>query len=216
MVRPSPAFRRAAAVLAGALLLAACGGGPEVAASPSPADVVASPPTPTPTPTPPASPSPIPAVPIDEVPDDLADVDVVYGQAVIDALDAEMGEVARLLVAAGGEFDEDSLARLLSLYDRDSQADVQANWREYILPRLPEDPGQPVTVVESISSRGDGCFAIDGTRDLSGLGVPTDVVSPSTWTVSFLVPEAGTSATNPTAWVIDKESDEGLEDACAG
>lgn len=192
-------------------LLVACGDGDQVAASPSPVPV----PSPSPSRTAQPSPTPSPGIAVDQVPDDPAQIDVPYGQAVIDAFDEQMGAVARQVTEAGGTFDEDSLAQLLSLYTQRSGPDVRRNWEKYVLPRLPQAPGPPRTSVRSISSRGDGCFAVDGERDLSPLGVPPDEVATDSWTISFRLRDNGVGADNPTAWVIDQESEHGLEDACA-
>lgn len=209
VVRPSRATRSAAAVLAGAVLVA-CGGSGE-ATEPTPSPVATASPSPSPTPAP--SPSPT-TIDVAAVP---AEIDVAYAQAVMDALDAELGELARGLAAAGGEaFDEEAVVHISSLYSERVSTEARENWETHLLPELPDDPGAPVTTVHRVPTAGEDCFVLEAARDLSPLGVPEDVIPEGDW-VFVLVRRGGAPDDfNPTPWVIDIEATELPEAAPCG
>lgn len=208
---------RAASALGGALLAVtgvSCGGAePE----PTPSPTATASPSPTPTAT--AIPSPT-ALAVDPavIPDEEA-ITVEYVQAVIDALDEQLGEVARVAVTEGVE-SEAVAAGLSRVYSGAAHASARTGWRDYLGPLFGEEPEGPDTTVTELVTATRTCVSVRADRSLDAYG-PEVEFSGSGWFLAFEPSGEDPGPANPTAWRITFEgipSDDSVEvaDPCAG
>lgn len=196
------------------LLGSSCGDGGDPAPSPSP--TVAPSPSPTPAP---ASPSPTIAAVDPAVVPDGGDITVAYAQAVVDALDDELGELARLAVAEGVE-SEAVAAGLSEIYAGEALATATEGWRDYLAPRFGDAPEGPETTVTELLTASRDCISVRADRSLDPYG-PEVEFSGSGWHLAFEPSDRPPGEGNPTAWRMTYEgfpADDSveLEDPCAG
>lgn len=184
----------AAVAVVGVVALAGCdGGGSGRSATPAPGRTLGVAPSPALSP----SPSPSPAVAVDQVPP-VERIDVAYVQAVVDAIDARVGELADR-VKQTGELDEQGLAVLHALFADQAREVNVAEWRSYFPPRLADDPGPPRTKVLELRTVSPTCVSFTADRDLAPL-VP-GAVFPQPFSMAIR-PAERDLPDNPTAWVI--------------
>ncbi len=188
-----------------AAVLVACGGDGDAEVAPIGADdATAVEPTDPPAPEPSDEPAPEPLA-VDEVPEDLAEVDLDLAQRILDELDAATGALAERVVADGGFGSEDAEVHLRSIYTARSAADTRTIWEDVLLPEMPDDPGAPVSRVTEVVGVSGSCVVVEAERDYSALGAGDDLAG-RTWTVALTPTGAGPDEHNPTVWLIDTEA----------
>jgi hypothetical protein len=150
------------------LVVGGCQGG-EAQDEPVAAEVT---PLPTPRATPSPTPSPTPgAVDPYTVPDDPADIDEAYVQAVLDELDALDGEMFRIVVRER-EITEEAEALLNAVYEepaRSEELDLLELELEEGFPDVRPNPGDRETSVQAIISVTDDCVFIAAQQDYSAV-----------------------------------------------
>jgi hypothetical protein len=150
------------------------------------------------------------------IPDDASAIDDAYVQAVLDGLDAALGEAGVAAADAGGAFDEATSAALFSAYTPELHGDVTDTWERFVLPTLVDDPAPPTSTVTEVLTATPTCIDLTATRDLSPLGVE-DGAAPEDWRIVVL-PAPEITPPNATAWRMRVEtgaSEGQVDDACA-
>lgn len=142
---------------------------------------------------------------VDEVPEDLAEVDVDLAQRIVDELDAATGALADQVAADGGFSSEAAEVHLRSIYTARSAAETRTIWEEVLLPGMPDDPGAPVSRVTEVVGSSGACVVVEAERDYSALGAGDDLAE-RTWTLALTPTGDGPNERNVTVWLIDTEA----------
>jgi hypothetical protein len=188
---------RPVAALLAAGVLAACSSG-----DPAPTDTfepIASP-TATDTPTEDATPTET-TVAVDQIPP-ADQIDEAYVQAVIDALDGQVAELARIAREDDEEITERVASQVTALYTGDAENTAYEVFGGDFPGRIAREPSAIETRIERVHEASPDCISFVAYRDLSPLGavdVPTEI-----WGLE-LRPSERSSPLNPTAWKIAHE-----------
>jgi hypothetical protein len=191
MVRVLP-VRRTLALLSALLLAGGCSDDGE---QPPPAATVPSQVTTSST----APPAPDPAV----IPEDLAEIDEAYVQAVVDELFAVEAKAAQIFIATRDPLDERALEYLRAIYVQE-EFETQVNiWFQSLALRADKlTPGTLVHDVDRVIDARPDCVYIQATRDYSDTTVLE--VAPEIIYLG-LTPKRGSTdfeRLNPTAWML--------------
>lgn len=134
-------------------------------------------------------------------------IDQAYVQRVVSAYDKVLGEAIRIL-KRDGAVREDFLEHLLAIYTEEEFGVQQRAWLEAMAggraTKMPDSPGDPVTVVRAVIEGNSGCVIARSDTDLSRtLNVPPEE-SPQDDYVVLVPKKAGRDPRkfNPTPWVI--------------
>lgn len=175
--------------------------------------------------------------PVEEAPDELLDaapdaappppdtgsypvpeeIDVVYAQQVVDALDRLLGDAARI-AAREQTLDQGFFDRMTAAYQTDElRTAVVPGWLDQAdrgFPDLVPEPGDPRSTVLSLDRTDPGCVVLEVERDYNAL-YPEPQEPRRVHIALVAAPEGTDRGLNPTPWVIADEDVPPEEDPCA-
>lgn len=146
-----------------------------------------------------------------------AEIDVAYAQQVVDALDAVLGEAARI-AAREQTLDQGFFDRMTAAYETgELRTAVVPGWLDQAdrgFPDLVAEPGDPRSTVLALDRSDPGCLVLQVERDYNALY--PDPEEPRRVLIALVAAPEGTDrGLNPTPWVIADEDVPPEEDPCA-
>ncbi|HWI02806.1 MAG TPA: hypothetical protein VNT52_03120 [Acidimicrobiales bacterium] len=138
-----------------------------------------------------------------------ATIDAVYVNRVLAGLDAQLGDVTRLLIRSG-TFPEEAYDRLKAVYTDDQalqlkldafQSDLRRGFQDY-----KPSPGNKVTTVTRIITASASCIFVEVRRDYSAVALNSNVVNPQWTALKPSDPSRDPRRYNDTRWALAYDS----------